>query len=556
MKDLSDGPGESAIELGKESVLIGRLPFCQLRIDDPGSSRINTEIILEDSGYHLRDLGSSNGTFLNEKPVKKSVLKAGDVIRVGNQRFEFSFAAPGEFPRAMVTDSPGASDSPEGRSVSAGCNSIALGLIAAIVSGTAVFLWMTLNGDPSDQATSLETGSIPGATTAEQGVPVRVSSPLVLDIPVTIEKTGNVRFSRQDIIPLPLGLKVASIEAINGQRVKRDAPLLTFELTDELRTAKKQATSALNQAREEVAKARSEVVKAIALLDNARKNLSIIGASYNRSEPLYQGGNLLQKEWDEILLKQAEAEAAVKLRTEEKDQAERTVVQANEKVVQVGADLGEVEGRIKELTIRAGSAGVVNRLDLREGFTVTAANAAVEVIEYEKEVKVIVAISEDDIVSIRDDLEVDVWLSRAPAEIFRGKVSFIPPLAVNRNYNIEITVANRNFHFRPGQQALARFILESRKDGVLVPPSALVANASSGYQVFRIDPEALIATAVAVRRGRDVTHQGGSYCEIFPLESENGFSESDWIIVRGNRAVRDGMEVVILNPDEAVKTSE
>lgn len=555
LKDVSGGSGQSTIELGEESVLIGRMPFCQLQIDDPGSSRINTEIILEDSMYRLRDLGSSNGTFLNENPVKKCVLRAGDVIRVGNQKFEFSFADPGEFPGAMVTDSS-SSQSDEARPVSSGCNHIAVPLIAAIVSGGAVFLWMSLKRDSSEQVGASNHGSIPAGAKGVEVAPVRVASPLVLDIPVTIEKTGNVRFSRQDIIPLPLGLRVASVEAINGQRVKRDEPLLTFELTEELRTAKKQATSALKQAGEEVAKAKSEVVKCVALLDNARKNLSIIEASFNRSEPLYRNGNLLQKEWDEILLKQAEAEAAVKLRTEEKDQTERTVVQANEKVVQVEADLGDVEARIEELTVSAGSAGVVNRLDLKEGSTVTTANSAIEVIEYEKEVKVIVAISEGDIVSIRDGLEVDVWLSRAPAEIFRGRVSFIPPQAINRNYNIEITVPNRNLHFRPGQQAMARFILESRKDAVLVPPSALVTNAGSGYQVFKVDPQSLIASSVPVRRGRDVSHQSGSYCEIFPLETDSGFSKSDWIIVRGNRAVRDGMEVVLQNPDETVKTSE
>ena len=37
---------ESVFDLGDEPVLIGRLPVCQIEIDDPGSSRVNTEIIL------------------------------------------------------------------------------------------------------------------------------------------------------------------------------------------------------------------------------------------------------------------------------------------------------------------------------------------------------------------------------------------------------------------------------------------------------------------------------------------------------------------------------
>lgn len=540
------GAGQGSVFiLGEEPTLIGRLPICQIQIDDPGSSRINTEIVLENSRYFLRDLGSSNGTLLNNRPVKKEVLRSGDVIQVGTHRFMFSFAeVDEEAAAAQVTDEK------ESRFAS-GCNTAAFGLISAIISGVLVFLYMSGRGDNPESVASEATQ--PGT---QEVVPVLVGHPVVADVPVTLEKTGNVQLARQDIIPFPPGRKVETVHVKNGDRVRKGEPLVTFELTEELRSARKQAVAGLNQAREDVAKTESEVAKAIAVLGNARENLSIIQNTHDRSYRVYRNGNLLQKEWDEILVKLAEARTAVKLRAEEKEQAERTIVQAKEKVFQVQTELGDVDVMIDDLTITANSAGVVNRLDLKEGYTVTAINASMELIEYESEVKVTVSVSEDDIISIRKNMEAEVWLSRAPEQVFRGKVSYIPPTALNRTYDVEISVPNRDYHFRPGQQVSVRFITRTREGSVLIPLSALDTNNQTGYHVFTIDPGESVANLVPVRRGQEVDHLGKKYIETLPIEDSKKLSADDLIVIKGNKAVKHGLKVVILNPDESVGLPE
>lgn len=54
---------------------------------DPSVSRLHAEFLATPDGWSLRDLGSTNGTWLGEKRVLPGVLYAlgvGDVVRVGD----------------------------------------------------------------------------------------------------------------------------------------------------------------------------------------------------------------------------------------------------------------------------------------------------------------------------------------------------------------------------------------------------------------------------------------------------------------------------------------
>ena len=71
-------------------LIIGRHSGCGVVIDDSQSSRENTGLSFDGRAYILRDLGSRNGTFLNENPVgAPEVLYPGDRIRIGKTIFVF-----------------------------------------------------------------------------------------------------------------------------------------------------------------------------------------------------------------------------------------------------------------------------------------------------------------------------------------------------------------------------------------------------------------------------------------------------------------------------------
>jgi pSer/pThr/pTyr-binding forkhead associated (FHA) protein len=54
-----------------------------MQIPLPTVSRRHCEFLLEDDGVAVRDLGSANGTFINELRVQEKGLKPGDRLSVG-----------------------------------------------------------------------------------------------------------------------------------------------------------------------------------------------------------------------------------------------------------------------------------------------------------------------------------------------------------------------------------------------------------------------------------------------------------------------------------------
>src|SRR6478752_7057995 len=65
---------------------IGRLENLEVSINDPSISRRHAEIEWTENGWVVRDLGSTNGTFLNAVRVGRAdqKLKARDVLQCGN----------------------------------------------------------------------------------------------------------------------------------------------------------------------------------------------------------------------------------------------------------------------------------------------------------------------------------------------------------------------------------------------------------------------------------------------------------------------------------------
>jgi hypothetical protein len=73
----------AAGELRAASLLIGRSSACQLVLADDTVSRRHAELRVEDGCWVLRDLGSSNGTWVNGRRVVEAEVRPGDVVQLG-----------------------------------------------------------------------------------------------------------------------------------------------------------------------------------------------------------------------------------------------------------------------------------------------------------------------------------------------------------------------------------------------------------------------------------------------------------------------------------------
>jgi two-component system cell cycle response regulator len=76
--------------LGPEPVVIGRNDDCAVHNPDASVSRCHARITRGDDGhYSVSDLGSTNGTFVNNASRRYSLLRDGDYLRVGNCIYRF-----------------------------------------------------------------------------------------------------------------------------------------------------------------------------------------------------------------------------------------------------------------------------------------------------------------------------------------------------------------------------------------------------------------------------------------------------------------------------------
>jgi len=77
------------LELGAAPFEIGRSSNNDLFIDQESVSRHHARITYHDGKYSLSDLGSTNGTFINDESVRERPLHDGDQVRIGRSILKF-----------------------------------------------------------------------------------------------------------------------------------------------------------------------------------------------------------------------------------------------------------------------------------------------------------------------------------------------------------------------------------------------------------------------------------------------------------------------------------
>ncbi len=70
-------------------ISLGRGPGVDLAFDDSSMSRQHAVLELAESGFRIRDLGSTNGVRVNDKAVQAAELKHGDRFSLGEHTFQY-----------------------------------------------------------------------------------------------------------------------------------------------------------------------------------------------------------------------------------------------------------------------------------------------------------------------------------------------------------------------------------------------------------------------------------------------------------------------------------
>jgi pSer/pThr/pTyr-binding forkhead associated (FHA) protein len=71
------------------STQVGRTDACAIRLSDSYVSQVHARLYGKDGSWFVEDLGSTNGTYLNDRRVVQPVeIHAGDVVKVGKTVLE------------------------------------------------------------------------------------------------------------------------------------------------------------------------------------------------------------------------------------------------------------------------------------------------------------------------------------------------------------------------------------------------------------------------------------------------------------------------------------
>ena len=89
-----DGVNLRDYDLDRDEVVLGRKPGNDIQLDDQAISGKHARFVRQPSAYledhfdhYVEDLGSTNGTKVNDAKIDRHLLKQGDVIKVGKHRF-------------------------------------------------------------------------------------------------------------------------------------------------------------------------------------------------------------------------------------------------------------------------------------------------------------------------------------------------------------------------------------------------------------------------------------------------------------------------------------
>lgn len=214
------------IPLDNPSLTIGRKPDNDLVIDNPAVSGHHARVVHEGEGFFIEDLGSTNGTFLNDAKVEKQKLKNTDCISIGKHTLIFQGeAAP---PPPPPPPPPKESDSDKTMILDTAKQKELMKMLGTMKTAAVVAKkeekigWLTVASGDTDKKEYELTGRL-NVIGKEDTASVRLTSWLAPKNAAMLSRRGPAYF-----ISMPEGAKKITVngEAVQGQRELQDGDII------------------------------------------------------------------------------------------------------------------------------------------------------------------------------------------------------------------------------------------------------------------------------------------------------------------------------------------
>jgi diguanylate cyclase (GGDEF)-like protein len=75
--------------LNRNEIVLGRGADCDIQVDRDSVSRRHARVFRDGEAWMIEDLGSTNGSYVNDVPVQRSILRDADFLKIGAAIFKF-----------------------------------------------------------------------------------------------------------------------------------------------------------------------------------------------------------------------------------------------------------------------------------------------------------------------------------------------------------------------------------------------------------------------------------------------------------------------------------
>ena len=76
-----------------DEIVVGRGSDCDIQIDRDSVSRRHARVYKVEELWYVEDLGSTNGSYINDVPIQRSPLRDGDFVKIGSAIFKFLYGS-------------------------------------------------------------------------------------------------------------------------------------------------------------------------------------------------------------------------------------------------------------------------------------------------------------------------------------------------------------------------------------------------------------------------------------------------------------------------------
>ncbi|WP_427338075.1 efflux RND transporter periplasmic adaptor subunit [Caloranaerobacter sp. DY30410] len=383
-----------------------------------------------------------------------------------------------------------------------------------------------------------------------KGIFVKVVEVSKEDISSTIISDGTIKskVNRNVVTTLPYTIKEILVK--EGDRVSKGQILVKLDTEDIEFNIK---TAEINlEIEKQILKDMLEGKDTFQLeknLENAKLNYENAQKKYQNSVKLYEAGAISKAQLDADKSALTAAKISFELAQKQLEDANKTRnIESQKKRVELQElNLKKQKEALSKSIIKSPIDGVVVYSGAKLGIPANTASPLF-VIDDISNLEIEVNISEYDVNDIKLGQEVKITGEAFKNQEYKGKVSYISPIAtemntgrgIETNVKVKIDILNPDEKIKPGFSADVSINTANKKDALVVPYEALYHKKDGSIVVFKV--EAGKAVEIPVLIGVE----GDLKVEIISKDLKEG----DQIILNPTEKIKDGMDVSILKGDK------